>query len=1179
MANVGYATLQVIPSVRGIGDELRRQLVGPAGDAGGDAGDAAGGGFGDAFKGAMAAVGIAELASKIGEQFGEAFNSAIEQANVTTTLQNQLGSSGQAASNQGAAVGQLFAKGVTDEFAQGAEAIRAVVSGGLAPPQATVKQLTVIGTKMTDVANTFGTDMSLQSQAVSAILKNKLAPDASKALDLITVGFQRLGPNAEDLLETFQEYPVQLKKLGLDAQTSMGLFQQGMQGGARDTDIVADALKEFSIRSIDMSQGSQDAYKALGLSAKDMSLQISKGGAGATAGLQTVLDRLRSIHDPVARNAAAVGIFGTQAEELGAALFKLDPGKATKAFADVGGAADKLGANFRSGPSYEITLFKRTLQQGLVNFIGGKVLPILADWGGVLDNKVLPPLVTVGGILSDAFLPTLATIGAGLSDTVGWFKEWGIWLTPLAILIGGVTLALSAEAIATGVVTGIFSLYSAAIGIGTVVTEGFAGAQAVLNAVMAINPFVLIAIALVALIALVVIAWKNSETFRSIVTAAWEGIKTAAMWAWNGFLKPALDGFMVGLRVVGKWASWLWTTILAPVFGYIALGAKILATALAVIMFGPMYLGFKVLGAVAGWLWTNAISPMIDLIIGGFQLWWAGVKIYFALVMAAFRAVGVAAMWLWTNAISPAINFIVAGFQLWWTGVKLYFGLVKTGVTAVGNAFMWLWTNWISPAIDRIGRGASSLYNTLLKPPLDKAMELARSLGQAFVAAKDIIGTQFGKIADLAKKPISFIIDTVYNHGIRGVWNMVASAFGAPQLDQFKGFAAGGAVHGPGTETSDSVLSRLSRNEHVWTAKEVRGAGGHGAVMGLRQMAAQGQLGLPGFKDGGGIFGWIGSAASAVKGAGSAAWNTVKSGANWLKESLAGSARAGVEAVVRPLLRQIPGLNTGFGKMVAGIPNRMVDALFGYADKADEKGASASAAAAGGGQLGSWIAKAMGLTHVPASWAGPLHTLIMRESGGNPNAINLTDSNAQAGYPSQGLMQTIPQTFAAYALPGLGGITDPIANIVAGIRYILSRYGSIFNVQQAVGSTPKGYASGGSPRPGEIAWVGEHGKELLRFSGGETIYDHDTSMRMTAGVGARGFALGSPASRAAAAAARSASATVPASALATRHAADQGDVHVRVFVGNEEITKIVRTEVEYGHEQLATMLNAGRSRQ
>lgn len=1159
MPNVGYATLQIIPSVRGIGAELRRQLVAPAGDAGGDAGDAAGSGFGDAFKGAMAAIGVTELAGKIGEQFTEAFNSALEQGNVTSTLSAQLGSSGKTASKQGAAVGALFAAGVTDTFEQGAETVRSIVSGGLVPPDASIKQIKSIGTEFTDVANTFGTDMSLQSQAVAAILKNKLAPDATSALDLITVGFQKLGPNAEDLLETFQEYPVQLKKLGLDAQTSMGLFQQGLQGGARDTDIVADSLKEFSIRSIDMSATSVAAYKALGLSAEDMSLKISKGGDGATAGLQTVLDKLRAIDDPVKRNAAAVGLFGTQAEELGTALFKLDPGKASKTFADVGGAADQLGKTLRSGPSYEITLFKRTLQQGLVNFIGGQVLPVLARWGSVFNREVLPPIRTAGGVLSTLFLPTLIRVCKGLSGTVNWFREWGIWLAPLAIIVGGLTLALNADAIAIALVTGVMSAYRAAILIGTAVTGGFSGAMGVLNAIMALNPITLIVIALVALGAALFIAWKKSDTFRAIVMAAWSGIKMAAMAAWTGFIKPAIDGFMVGLRAVGAAASWLWTT-LGPVFGFIGTAAKILATIYAVLLIGPWILGFKAAGAIVGWLWTSVIQPVIPFIVGYFKLLWAGAKLYIGLWIAIIKLVGATAVWLWKNAISPVVGWIVAGAKFLWSGVRIQFNMFVAGLHALGAAGTWLYKNAINPTFHSIATVASWLYDKGIKPPIDKGKQAAHALGTAFTAAKDVIGSQFGKIADLAKKPISFVINTVYNKGIVGVWNSVASAFGAPKLKMFKGFRTGGPVDGPGSETSDSIFTRLSRNEHVWSAKEVRGAGGHGAVMALRQQAKAGRLALPGFKDGGGLFGWVGSAGSALKGAGSKAWDFAKKGAGWLKDTLSASARAGVNAVVNPLLQRIPGRGTGIGDMVAKIPAKMISSMFGYAKKADDKGASSIKA--GPGALGKWIAQAMKLTGVPASWAGPLRTLIMRESGGNPNAINLTDSNAKAGYPSQGLMQTIPQTFAHYRLKSLvNKITDPIANIVAGIRYIKSVYGSIFNVQQAVGSTPKGYAAGTMRAPAGWAWVGENGPELMNLSGGQTILSSPDSM---AAVAAQSAAATAAAAGSRAAAPQSMGGGVDLSGLT-----------LKVFVGSEELSHIARSEVYKATGELIAVIDAG----
>ena len=67
----------------------------------------------------------------------------------------------------------------------------------------------------------------------------------------------------------------------------------------------------------------------------------------------------------------------------------------------------------------------------------------------------------------------------------------------------------------------------------------------------------------------------------------------------------------------------------------------------------------------------------------------------------------------------------------------------------------------------------------------------------------------------------------------------------------------------------------------------------------------------------------------------------------------------------------------------------------------------------------------------------------MAESGGNPRAINNWDSNARRGTPSQGLMQTIPTTYKHYVHPELKNrpITDPVANITAGIRYMIDNYG------------------------------------------------------------------------------------------------------------------------------------------
>ena len=67
---------------------------------------------------------------------------------------------------------------------------------------------------------------------------------------------------------------------------------------------------------------------------------------------------------------------------------------------------------------------------------------------------------------------------------------------------------------------------------------------------------------------------------------------------------------------------------------------------------------------------------------------------------------------------------------------------------------------------------------------------------------------------------------------------------------------------------------------------------------------------------------------------------------------------------------------------------------------------------------------------------------IKRESNGDPNAQNNWDSNAMAGHPSIGLMQTIGPTFEAYKHAGHNNIRNGYDNLLAAINYIKHRYGT-----------------------------------------------------------------------------------------------------------------------------------------
>ncbi|MFE4454973.1 transglycosylase SLT domain-containing protein [Streptomyces sp. NPDC056796] len=102
--------------------------------------------------------------------------------------------------------------------------------------------------------------------------------------------------------------------------------------------------------------------------------------------------------------------------------------------------------------------------------------------------------------------------------------------------------------------------------------------------------------------------------------------------------------------------------------------------------------------------------------------------------------------------------------------------------------------------------------------------------------------------------------------------------------------------------------------------------------------------------------------------------------------------------------------------------------------------------------LDGWIKESLAVMAehgIPGTYEG-IHRNIIRESSGNPQAINNWDSNAAAGIPSKGLLQVIDPTFQAYHVPGTSMDSyDPVANITAACNYAADKYGSIDNVFSA----------------------------------------------------------------------------------------------------------------------------------
>lgn len=350
-----------------------------AGSAGGDRGGKA---LVGGIVAALASIPIAGAVAGIAEAAGNAVVEGFQNGLAVEVRADRLAAATNldpaAVARLGSAAGEAYADNFGESIDANMDTARRAVQSGLLDPKATQRDAQDVISSLSGVADVLEEDVSRVSRSTAQLLRTGLAKNAQEAFDIIVAG-QQAGLNvSEDWLDTLDEYSTQWRKLGLEGGDVLGLLQQGVQAGARDTDIVADSLKELSIRAIDGSTTTVEGFRAIGLSAEDMGAKFAAGGTSAREALGETLDGLRSIEDPVARDAAAVALFGTQAEDLGKALYALDLDTAAQQFEDLEGRASRALATLGDNTAGDLETAKRNIEVG-VTAIQGALAGAFAD--------------------------------------------------------------------------------------------------------------------------------------------------------------------------------------------------------------------------------------------------------------------------------------------------------------------------------------------------------------------------------------------------------------------------------------------------------------------------------------------------------------------------------------------------------------------------------------------------------------------------------------------------------------------------------------------------------------------------------------------------------------------------------------------------------------------------------
>ncbi|WP_393075287.1 hypothetical protein [Streptomyces sp. LN704] len=501
-------------------------------------------------------------------------------------------------------------------------------------------------------------------------------------------------------------------------------------------------------------------------------------------------------------------------------------------------------------------------------------------------------IVSVVGSALQNLVPIAAPFAAmisGIADKVkGPLMSFFGWLGDHQTLVGSVASGVLA------IVAGM-KLWALATGILTV-------SQSLLTAVMSANPIGVVVLALAALAAGLAYAWKNSETFRTIVIGVWDGIKTA-------------------FAVTGEWID-KW--IIQP--------------------FQHLY------DILVG---HSIIPDLVNAIVGWFGTLWTKTKQIFTelknWVVSTWNA-------LW-DGVRNKWNTFYTGFK---TAMSAAWSWVRNSVTDAKNAITNTWNNLWNGTRDKV----SSIFSTINS----KISSFASGMRNAFTNLKNGLGTIWDGVKSKIASPVKFVVGTVYNNGIRKMWNSIAGKISSkitlPSIGL--GFNKGGVV--PGVGSSDTVPAMLTPGERILSNTQVAALGGHRGIDAMlgkdkptrtggnpsSQQERQRQQATPHFA-GGGI---IGKVTSAVGGA-------VSSATSWAKDLVIGglksAAQKALSALVRPLINQIPG--SGIGNLMRGLSNKAVDGMLGWFGNEDKKAVGGPAVQ----RALSWVKTQNGL---PYQWAG-----------------------------------------------------------------------------------------------------------------------------------------------------------------------------------------------------------------
>lgn len=508
------------------------------------------------------------------------------------------------------------------------------------------------------------------------------AKDYKLVLDQLTVAGQKSGIEVGQLTETLTKFGAPMRQLGFDTKESIALFASWEKAGV-NTEIAFSGMK-----------------KAIGNWAKE--------GKDAKVEFRKMLDEIQKAPTLADATTKAIEVFGQKAgPDLADAIKggRFEFNEMTKALEKGGGTVETTFENTRDPIDKMKQAFNNIKVTGaeLAQVAMQVLAPVfqnlankakaLSDWFSKLTDKQKEMIVKILGIVG-AVAPVLIILGKltqGIGNTIDAFKKIHSAITKLSSI--GSKLR--------GGVTKIFALVKA-------------------------HPFIAIAVAIAALVAGLIYAYKHCEKFRNIVDKAFKVLAKT----FESFMKVATKVW----DVIKKAFQVAWNTVINPIIKWI----------------GQKIQGLK-----------EPFNKFKNDCINIFKSVWTIIKTVWDVFWTAFEPIFKVAWEVFKVVFQTTFNVIKTIFTTVWNSVKIVFETILGVIKGIWDIFAGIFTgDWnrvwegMKGIFSSIWNGIKGLFGTLLNGMWD----LAKSIFTGLVSSvKSIFGNIPGAISKIWDKAVNFL--------------------------------------------------------------------------------------------------------------------------------------------------------------------------------------------------------------------------------------------------------------------------------------------------------------------------------------------------------------------------------------------------------------------------------------